>query len=86
MDVVHVAAERLTAGIAIEERREHVQRQRGGDEERILLQRLEDYLADFPRDRMPLRNLHVVLGLRRLVTGGDPAVNPVGGVEQAPCV
>ena len=36
--VVDVAAERLAARVAVEERREHVQRQRRGDEERVLLQ------------------------------------------------
>ena len=35
------------------------------------------------RDRMILGQLHVVLDLRRLAAGGDAAVDPVGGVEQA---
>ncbi len=60
-----------------------MQRQRRGDEQRILLQRLDDHLTELARDRMTLGNLHVVLGLRRLMTGGDPAVDPLGGVEQA---
>jgi hypothetical protein len=30
---------------------------------------------------MPLGDLHVVLCLRRLMTGGDPAINPFGGIE-----
>jgi hypothetical protein len=81
--VVDVTAERLAARIAVEERREHVQRQRRGDEERVALQRLDDHLAQLAADRVPLGQLPVVLGPRRLVAGGDLTVDPLGGLEQA---
>ena len=38
----------------------------------------EDHLAELARDRMVLRQLQVVLDARRLMAGGDAAVDPVG--------
>ena len=79
--VVDVVAERLAALVAIEQRREDAQRQRRGDEQRVALQRAEDQVAELARDRVALGQLQVVLGPRRLMAGGDLAVDPAGGVE-----
>jgi len=48
----------------------------------VPLQRRQDHFADAARDGMVLRQLRVVLGSRGLMTGGDAAVDPVGGREQ----
>ena len=53
--VVDVIAERLAAAIPVEEWREHPQRQCGGDEERVLLQRRDDDVAKLSSDRVLLR-------------------------------
>ena len=63
--VVHVIPERLAAAVAVEQRREHTQRQRRRDEQRVAAQRVEDDLTELPRHRMILGQLHVVLGARR---------------------
>ena len=60
-----------------------MQRQRRRHEQRIALQRLEDHLPELSRDRVAFGDLPVVLGARRLMPGGDLAVDPFGRVEQA---
>src|SRR5688500_17582549 len=79
--VVDVRSERLPAGVAVEERREDVQGERGGAEQRIARERRDDYLADLTRGRVVLRDLLVVLRPRGLMPGGDAAVGPFGRVE-----
>src|SRR6188472_3947983 len=64
--IVHVIAERLSAAVAVEQWREHTQRQRRRDEQRVSAQRIEDDLTNLPRYWMILRQLHVVLGACRL--------------------
>ena len=76
-----MGAERMPARVAVEERREDLQRQRRRDEQRVALQRAEDHLAQLARRRRVLRQLHVVLRVRRLVAGRDAAIDPVGCVE-----
>ena len=77
-------AERLPAGVAVEERRENAQRQRRGEEERILAERREDHVAELAPGRAAFRDLHVVLRLGRLMAGGDAAIDPFGLVENLP--
>ncbi len=84
--VVHVGAEGLAALIAIEKRRKHAQGQRGGDEERILPQRVQNHLAQLARRGRVLRQLHIVFHAGRLMAGGHPAVDPFGLIEKLPCL
>ena len=79
--VVDVAAERVTAGVLIEERRKHLERQRRRHEERAALQRAEDHFAELARLRRILRQLQVLLGARRLRSSRDFAIDPCRGVE-----
>ncbi|MNN15514.1 hypothetical protein D3C81_1286200 [compost metagenome] len=68
----------MAAGrVAVEQRREHLVRQRGGHEQRVLPQALEHGRADLAGQRIVLGQLQVVLGLRRLVAGGQLAVEPL---------
>ncbi len=60
--IVHMRAERLTACIAIEKRREHSRRKRRRNEERILLECGKDHRAQFAGGGRSLRQLHVVFG------------------------
>jgi hypothetical protein len=48
-----------------------------------VLQRFEDQVAYFPRDRMIFGELKVVLHPGRLVSGSDATVYPVGSGQQA---
>src|SRR5204862_7185950 len=82
--VIDMRAERLPAGIAIEKRRENMQRQRRGKKERILSERLENQFAQFPPGRTPFGDLPIVFGLDRLMSGGDAAVDPLGFIENLP--
>lgn len=80
MDVAHgvvdVEVERAPAGIAVEQRREDLERQGGGHEQGMVPQALQHGFADLPGQRVVLRQLQVVLGLGRLVAGGRLAVGP----------
>src|SRR5262245_32148668 len=76
--VVYMSAERLPALIAVEKRREDFQWQRRRHKQRVGFQRREDQGAEFARRRMILRQLHVVFRARRLMSGGDAPVNPIG--------
>ena len=80
--VVDVEAEVAAGRVAVEQRREHLVRQGGGHEQRVLPQARQHRLADLARQRIVLGQLQVVLGLRRLVAGGDPAVLPVGFLQR----
>jgi hypothetical protein len=72
-----MVAERLTTFVAVEQRGEHLERERGRDEERVALKRGHDHLADLLGNRMIFGKLLVVLGFRRLVAGGDATVDPM---------
>ncbi len=74
--VVDVTAERVAAGVAIEQRRKDLERQRRRHEERAALQAREDHLAELARLRRVFRQLQVLLGARRLRAGRDAAVDP----------
>ena len=82
--VVHVTAERASAFVAVEQRREHAERERRGHEERVPLQRVENDGTQFLRHGVLLRDLQVVLRAGRLVARRHPPVDPVGGVEPLP--
>ena len=81
--VVDVIAEGLSASIQVEQRRKDPERQRRGREQRAVLQRGENQVAQLAPDGMILGQLQVVLDLRRLAARGHPAIHPVGGIEQA---
>ncbi len=74
--VVDVAAERVAAGVPVEERRKDLERKRGGHEERVALQGAQDHLAKLPRLRRVFRQLQILFGSRRLRAGSHPAVDP----------
>ena len=74
--VVDVAAERMPAGVLVEERRKDLERQRRRHEERVALQGAEDHLAELARLRRVFGQLQVLFGARRLRAGGDTAVDP----------
>ena len=78
-----MVAERLAALVAVEERREHAQRQRRGQEQRVAGERLADHVAELARHGMILRQLLVVLDLHRLVPGRDAPVYPFRRVQLA---
>ena len=80
--VVHVRAERLAALVAVEQRRKHSGRKRRRDEQRVLLERRKDHLAQFARGGRSFRQLHVVFGARRLMAGGDAAIHPFGLIQK----
>src|SRR5262245_7701492 len=79
--VVDVAAKRVAALIAIEERQEHLERKRGRREERIRFERAQDEVAELARNRMLFRQLQVLLHASRLVAGRHPSVYPGGLIE-----
>jgi hypothetical protein len=60
-----------------------VQREGGGDEQRIFEQGADDHLADLAGDGMIDGELLVVFDERALVAGGGATVDPVGGFEQS---
>ena len=76
-------AERVTTRISIEERREDSQRQRRSDEERGVLQRPQDGVAELAGQGIVFRQLLVVLRPRRLVPGRDAAILPLRGIQHA---
>src|SRR6185503_20074738 len=82
--VVDVAAKGATACVSVEERRKDAERKRGGDEERMPLQRLGNGVAQFTRDGMIFRQLQIVLRARGLWSRGHAAIDPVRGVERSP--
>jgi len=79
---VDVRAEGLAAGVAVEHRREDVQRQGGGHEQRVAAERAKDRGADLFRDGVFDVELLVVFDACALVAGGGLAVDPLGGLEQ----
>ena len=82
--VVDMRAERLSALVAIEQRREHFRRQRRRNKQRILPQRAQDHFAQLLRRRAALRKLHVVFRAGGLMPGGYAAVHPLRLFEQFP--
>ena len=72
----------MSSLITVEQRRKYTQRQRGGDEQRITLQRRQDHVAERFGGGGIFEQLLVSLGARRLRTGGHFAVHPLGSVEQ----
>jgi hypothetical protein len=62
---VDVPAAGLFAGVAIEERRQDLQRQSRGEETAVLLERAHDRVAELARERV------VVGGCELLLTGCD---------------
>ena len=79
--VVDVVPERMSALVAVEQRREDPERERGGDEQRVALKRGDDLIADLSRGGVIVGQLQVVLDPRRLVAGRDAAVDPARAVE-----
>ena len=84
--VVDVEAERLAAGVAVEQRRVDPLRQRGGEEGWVLRQRVENERPEFARDRIVFRQLRIVLGLGRLMAGGDASIGPAGLLQARPAM
>jgi hypothetical protein len=82
--VVHMSSKRQAPGVAVEQRRENLQWQRCGNEQRILPQRVQHEFTKFARRRRALRQLHVVFGFCRLVAGGHAPVHPVRRIENLP--
>src|SRR3569623_392618 len=75
-------AERVTTGIAVEQRRIDLERQCGGDEQRARRQRVEHEVPGLTRGRRLLGQLLVLLGECRLVSRGRVPVDPFGGIDQ----
>jgi hypothetical protein len=71
--VVHVTAKRLTAFVSIEQRWKDSVGQGRCDEQRMMLQRRQDDVADRLGQRMRLRELQVVFDAGGLVAGRDSA-------------
>ncbi|VXB06048.1 hypothetical protein PSEUDO8BK_10390 [Pseudomonas sp. 8BK] len=78
IDMVTVGA---TIAVAVEARWQHLQRQGGRDELRVVAQALHDKVADLHYQRVILRQLLVGLSLERLVTCCQPAILPAGLFE-----
>ena len=76
-----MGAERLSAGVAVEERRENPQGKRRRKEKGIATQHIKNHRPHLARSGMTLGNLGVVLGLRRLRAGRDAAVDPFGAIQ-----
>jgi hypothetical protein len=81
--IVDVNAEMLADAIAIEQRRKDLFRDCGGDEQRVGHQRLDDGVAQLPRDCTVWRQLLVLLDHRRLRAGRRVAVFPLGSVHRS---
>src|SRR5690606_27347467 len=75
--VVDVEAEGLAFAVAVEQRRIDPSWQRGGEEGVVATERVENQRTQCPCGRVRFGQLQVLLGLRRLVTGGGLAVGPV---------
>lgn len=80
--VVDVAPERVAFFVSIEERWKHLERQRGGEKQRMSLQGGQDGIADIFGNRVVLRELGVELDARGLIAGCDATVDPVGGRQR----
>ena len=80
---IDVHAVVLAAFVAVEQRRDGLERQRRGKEQRIARERGEDQLAELASDGRKLGKLAVALGQGALLAHGGLAVGPLGGVEQA---
>ncbi|MNP33993.1 hypothetical protein D3C76_1272590 [compost metagenome] len=76
--VVDVEVETAAGRVTVQQRRKHLVRQCRRHELRILPQPLQHGRADFLGQRMTFRQLQVVLGLGRLIAGGDLAIGPIG--------
>src|SRR5262249_15152976 len=81
--VVDVIAKRLSAAVAVEQRRKHLEWQGGRHKQRVALQGRHDRVAQLSGGGRILRQLFVVLRTRRLVSGGDAAVDPRRTLEDA---
>ena len=67
-----------------EERRHDLERQRRRHEQRIAVERGQDQIAKPARDRMPDRDLAVVLDPRKLVPSRCAAIDPIRLVKSLP--
>jgi hypothetical protein len=74
--VVDMRAEGHTGVIAVEQRREDLLRQHSGYEQGIAAKRLDHHVPELARFGRGLRKLEIVFHLRRLMSGGDAAVDP----------
>jgi hypothetical protein len=74
--VVDVIAERVSALIAVEERREHAKRKRSRRKQRVSIQRTNDEIAEFDGYRVLLGELKVFFDAGRLMTRGNAPVDP----------
>ena len=81
---INMIAVGLATLITVEERRHDLERQRRRHEERIAVERSQDQIAKAARNRMPDRDLAVVLDPRELVPRRFAAIDPLGAVERAP--
>ena len=68
--IVNMIAVRATAGIAIETRGQHLQRKGGCHEAVATPEALEDQIANLNSQRIIRRELLIVLGIKRDMTGG----------------
>ena len=80
--VIDVSAERLAAGVAIEQRREDLQGERGRDEQGALAKRAEHEVAKLARGGRTFGQLDIVFGAGGLVAGGYAAIHPIRGIEK----
>jgi hypothetical protein len=78
---VDVEAVLAAAGIAVEARRQDLERQGGREEQGIALQRRQDRLAQFRLQRRGVGQLLVVLDLGALGADRFTPIGPVRGVE-----
>jgi hypothetical protein len=72
----------LTDAVTVEQRREDLLRDRGGNEQWIGHQRPDDRFTQLPRDVAVRRQLLVLLDPCRLRAGGRAAVFPVGCIHR----
>src|SRR3546814_18254058 len=79
-----MGVEPLAALIAVEERRKDLERERGGDEQRGAPKCGQYRLADLAGEGRILGQLHVALGKRRLIAGGNIAIHPFSRVQPRP--
>ncbi len=80
--VIHVSAEGLAAGVAIEQRREDLQGERGRNEQGTLAKCAEHEVAKLARGGRTFGQLDVVFGAGGLMAGGYPAIHPIRGIEE----
>src|SRR5688500_5799325 len=75
-------AEGLATPVAVEHRRQYVQRQGGGVKQRARLQRAQNDVAELPGHGVVAGELLIVCDVRALVSRRRLAIDPLGVFEQ----